>query len=723
MLNRILLLSFLVSLFATPYGFSQTDQSNIRPGENVEYCTSHKKHNELLKNPVYLNGYNIDQRQLKLAEEAYLNNPSKNRVVYKVPVVFHILHNGGIENISNEQIFDAVKILNRDFRLLNEDAKDVVYDFNASNPNAVATPADIEFEFVLATKAPNGTCFNGITRTLSRESYSGNGTTQLNTVRSRNDVYQGEWAGDQYLNIIVCGDIGGSAGYTFTPSSYIANKMENGIFMLHNYVGSIGTGTIGRDRTLTHEVGHWFNLAHVWGPNNNPGDAASCNTDDGVTDTPNTIGTTACYLNENTCGPKANVENYMDYSACSKMFTHGQKARMVAAITSSVGGRNNIWKTANLTKTGADGNLNLCKADFSVQKEKLCTGETIQFTDNSFHNVNSWNWSFPGAVNTTSTAQNPSVTYLNPGTYSVTLTVGDGKSTLTSTKTSYITVFSEALKLPFLEDFESTTSISTSPLWEVSNPQKNAAFQISSNAGHMSSKSLYLANYTQTGPNVDELISRPFDLSHVTSSANVTLSFRFSYRKKNDTDNEKLYVQISQNCGDTWVTRKTISGTNLSGTALSTNWIPKADTSWTTVHLTSISSSYWNDNFRFKIKFEGNTGNNLYIDNINIYDGAPTSELISNQNAIDENTIDNTKLILYPNPTEGELNISYNSQNGSPTLIKVYDLLGNIINSYNVNTATGSNIAIIDTYGFAQGCYIVDMQIDGNSYKKQFQVK
>ena len=48
--------------------------------------------------------------------------------------------------------------------------------------------------------------------------------------------------------------------------------------------------------------------------------------DDGVSDTPNTIGSTWCNYNETTCGSRSNIENHMEYSSCRKMFTAGQKA-------------------------------------------------------------------------------------------------------------------------------------------------------------------------------------------------------------------------------------------------------------------------------------------------------------------------------------------------------------------------------------------------------------
>ena len=243
--------------------------------------------------------------------------------MYKIPVVFHVLHNGGVENISDEQIYDCLDLLNRDYRLLNQDANNVHAEFQGM-------PADIEVEFKLATIAPNGQCFSGITHTFSPMSYQGDdGDAQVDAIIAGNNVYNGTWAGNKYLNIFVCGDIGGAAGYTYKPSTWGATSMKNGIWILHDYVGAIGTGGVGTSRALTHEVGHWLNLRHIWGD-------ATCGSDL-VSDTP--THNTANYGcpaagHKSTCTgtPIEMTMNFMDYTndVSMYMFTNGQRDRMRA---------------------------------------------------------------------------------------------------------------------------------------------------------------------------------------------------------------------------------------------------------------------------------------------------------------------------------------------------------------------------------------------------------
>lgn len=711
----------LLALSTLHLAYSQMDLGNARDGESVEYCLHHKKMNELKQNPSFLQLFQQEQTIFQAAEQQINLENSPERVIYTIPIVFHILHNGGVENITNAQILDAVEVLNRDYRLLNSDANNVHQDFNANNPNAVATPADIEIQFVLATKAPNGTCFNGITRTQSSQSFSGNGDAQLNAIINGNDVYQGTWAGNKYLNVFICGEIGGAAGYTMTPSNWIGTSMSNGIYILHEYVGRIGTGTVGRDRALTHEIGHWLNLEHTWGGTNNPG--VSCG-DDFVNDTPDTRGVTACLLNENFCGPRANVENYMDYSYCSKMYTQGQKTRMRAALTSNIGGRNNLWTAANLVSTGADGNATLCESEFYSDRTLICPGSTIQFFDNSYNNVTTWSWSFPGGNITSSTEQNPTVTYNTPGVYNVTLVAGDGNSTLTKTKTAYITVQASGIALPILEGFEPLTTLANNDFWTTYNPQNNGTFQLSSTVGLSSSKSAMIPNFTQTGTaNLDELISNSVDLSAITATTDVTLSFRFSYRKKATANAEKLYVLMTGNCGETWEIRKSIQGSSLSSIVSTSAWTPTTDADWTTVHVTNISSTYWNENFKFKFRFEGSGGNNLYLDNINLYNAGPSDTLIGSQlgNVAQIDHLNN--LNIYPNPTDNEINIEYSAINSSKTIIKIIDVLGKEVDQKTILSAAGNNLVVIGTDHLSSGIYNVNISVDGTNYIKQIIVK
>lgn len=723
MKKRQLLLAFLSSLIFSFHSIAQQkrslDPGNMREGEKIEYCIQHKKQAELMKNPAYLQAKQLDDAEFEMLLK---KGNQEKATVYKIPVVFHVLHMNGVENISDEQIMDALAILNRDYRKLNADTANV-------HPDFAGMPADIEVEFVLATKAPNGACFKGITRTYNPISYDGSdGGNQVDAIVAGNDVYQGQWPGNKYMNVFICGEIGGAAGYTYNPSGFAANQMTNGIWVLHDYVGSIGTSSVGTSRTLTHEVGHWLNLSHTWGSNNNPGTASSCSGNgDQVQDTPTCIGVSACLLNSNTCSNdnaywgfdiRDNVENYMDYSYCSKMFTQGQRTRMRTALQATNTGRANLWTTANLNAVGATGVLYLCKADFTADKTTICTGDEITLTDDSYNAVTSWSWSVTPSSGwtytngTSATSQNPSLTFTTPGLYSVQLTASDGTVTDSETKTNFIHVLNTGASLPFWEGFENYSNLTNSGVWDVVNSATNNTWALETTTGYSGAKCAKVMNFGQGTSNVDDLISPQIDLSTIPSTGTVTLSFRYAYRKVLTSDYEFLKVFISGDCGTDWIQRKTIQGNQLSSLTSSSSWKPSAQADWVTVHMTNVTATYFTDKFRVLFRFEGEGGNNIYLDDINLYSGSPSNEIVT---GITELSLI-SHLELYPNPAEDELNLSFDLPNADDLNVSIIDLSGKKIQKHLVKGKEGKNLVMMNTQELAAGVY--QLVISGSAGQK-----
>jgi PKD repeat protein len=709
-----LLLAFLSIMFFSMNSNAQQkrtlDPGNIREGEKIEYCIQHKKQAELMKNPAYLLAKELDDAEF----ESLLKKGSQEKAtVYKIPVVFHVLHMNGVENISDEQILNALAILNRDYRKLNADTATV-------HPDFAGMPADVEIEFVLATKAPNGTCFSGITRTYNVISYDGSdGGDQVDAIVAGNNVYQGQWPGNKYMNVFICGEIGGAAGYTYNPSGFAANQMKNGIWVLHDYVGSIGTSSVGTSRTLTHEVGHWLNLSHTWGSNNNPGTATSCSGNgDQVQDTPTCIGVSSCALNSNTCSNdnaywgfdiRDNVENYMDYSYCSKMFTQGQRTRMRTALQATNTGRANLWTTANLNAVGANGVLYLCKADFSADKTTICTGDEIAFSDDSYNAVTSWSWTITPSTGwtfsngTSTSSQNPSIIFDTPGFYNVQLAASDGTLTDSEVKNNFIHVFNTGASLPFWEGFESYSTLTNSPNWIVTNSSTNNTWALETTTGYSGTKCVKIMNFGQGTGNVDDLISSQIDLSTIPSTGTVTLSFRYAYRKVVSTNYEYLKVFISGDCGTDWIQRKTIQGNQLSSLTSSSSWKPNTTSEWTTVHMTNVTSAYFTDKFRVLFRFEGEGGNNIYLDDINLYSGSPSNDIV---NSVTELSLI-SHLELYPNPADDELNVSFDLPNADDLNITIIDLSGKKIQKHLIKGKEGKNLVMMNTQELAAGMYQV----------------
>jgi hypothetical protein len=249
-----------------------------------------------------------------------------------IPVVVHVVWNTAAENISDAQVQSQIDALNRDYHAANADRSNT-----PSCWNGLVTSADIQFH--LARTDANGNPSNGITRTQTAES----SFSQDDSVKSNASGGADPWPASNYLNLWVCTLAGGLLGYAQFPGGPPAT---DGVVILNTAFGTQGTATVpfNLGRTATHEVGHYFNLRHIWG------DTEDCSGNDFVDDTPN-----AQLPNYNSpafphvsCdnGPNGDMfMNYMDYvdDRVMVMFTAGQVVRMQAALD---GPRNSLLSSS-----------------------------------------------------------------------------------------------------------------------------------------------------------------------------------------------------------------------------------------------------------------------------------------------------------------------------------------------------------------------------------------
>lgn len=238
-----------------------------------------------------------------------------------IPVVVHVVHNTATQDISDAQINSQIDVLNKDYRKTNPDV--------AGTPGVFAPlAADARIEFKLADKDPSNNPTNGITRTATAVV----SFTDDNKVKSSASGGHDAWNRDKYLNIWVCHLGGGLLGYAQFPGGPAAT---DGVVITFTGFGTMGTAAapFHLGRTASHEIGHFFNLHHIWG------DVTNCTGTDLVGDTPNQGGPNfgAPAFPHVTCsnGPNGDMfMNYMDYvdDNAMVMFTAGQVTRMQAAL-------------------------------------------------------------------------------------------------------------------------------------------------------------------------------------------------------------------------------------------------------------------------------------------------------------------------------------------------------------------------------------------------------
>ncbi|MBK6753841.1 MAG: PKD domain-containing protein, partial [Flavobacteriales bacterium] len=95
-----------------------------------------------------------------------------------------------------------------------------------------------------------------------------------------------------------------------------------------------------------------------------------------------------------------------------------------------------LSNTVTMTVTGPP------LSEFVGSPLRICAGSSVTFTDQSLLSPTSWSWTFTGGTPSTSTSQNPVITYAAAGTYNVTLVASNVNGAgSTMTKTGYITVY------------------------------------------------------------------------------------------------------------------------------------------------------------------------------------------------------------------------------------------------------------------------------------------
>jgi pregnancy-associated plasma protein-A len=243
------------------------------------------------------------------------------RKLITIPTVVHVVHKREPENITRAQIRSQINALNRDYRATNPDKSKVPAVWQGLVGNA-------KIKFELATKDPRGRKTDGVTRTKTTRSSFG----ADDSVKSESSGGANPWPSKRYLNIWVCNLSDGLLGYAQFPGG---PPRTDGVVILYGAFGTQGdvTAPFNLGRTVTHEVGHWLNLRHIWG------DTMDCSSGDRVPDTPNAAGPNygKPSFPHITCnnGPNGDMfMNYMDYvdDAAMFMFTDGQITRMNAAL-------------------------------------------------------------------------------------------------------------------------------------------------------------------------------------------------------------------------------------------------------------------------------------------------------------------------------------------------------------------------------------------------------
>lgn len=301
--------------------------------------------------------------------EKFKLNRSESGGIITIPVVVHVVHNGvnvGVApNIDDLQVQSQIEVLNNDYRK----------KLGTPGHNTNLVGVDTEIQFALAKVDPNGNPTNGIDRVY----YNHDKWTEdeIEEILKPQTI----WNTAEYLNMWTV-DFANSTllGYAQFPDASGLPGLDtsgglgstDGVISNYAYFGSrliypngVYNGVkYDKGRTMTHEIGHWLGLRHIWGD-------STCG-DDYCVDTPRAHGSNydcPIVVNCDNTGSEM-VENYMDYTddSCMNIFTQNQKDRMYVIM-------NNANRRKSLKNSTKEQAITLFTNDAEVKIERVFVGQ------------------------------------------------------------------------------------------------------------------------------------------------------------------------------------------------------------------------------------------------------------------------------------------------------------------------------------------------------------
>lgn len=714
-MKKQLLTAFALSMMSIST-FAQLDKSKMIPCATFDVMEQSFKADPSLKQK-----YEASQAQFELDYQQAITDHSNKKMaatVYTVPVVFHIM---GPQVVSDQVFIDFMANVNKDFARLGSDTGSI-------SPAFKSLYKDVEIRFALAQKDPTGKCTNGIIRHNNESIY----WSQTSPAYNYSGVGTNRWPTNQYLNVYIVDCISGPSspcpptgsyigGYTYLPGSAPSTSADAIVYLK----GLLGQSDPRDSRTLSHEIGHWLNLLHIWGSTNQPG--VSCGNDN-VGDTPLTEGhfsTCPASVGGNACDASNNdnVENIMDYASCPKMFTQGQITRMRTAITSATAGRSNLWTNTNYLATGITGGYTCTPvADFNANKVINCAGNSFTYTSLSQVGTSGGiNWTFQGGTPATSTSTSQVVSYATPGTYSVSLTATNSVGSNTMNKVSYVSVVNgtTGILAPAQFDFEGATLPSSLTVTN-SNAGSVTWIQNATKGANSTTKSIYInnASVTSTPGHLDVFETQIYNFANTTS---VTISYYYAYAKRLATQADTFKIQYSLDCGGTWSNVLGVPSTAAmaaaSGGTTTTAFVP-TNAQWVQKSIIPSLLTTLNNKpsvkFRFYFRSDATVGrsNNIYIDQINI-----TGNVVTDITELEKSM----ELAIYPNPTESSSILDFNINTNEKATISLVDLMGRVLETHMVIPDNNGHInhTVNANGNLASGVYIVNIDVNNQRVSKK----
>jgi PKD repeat protein len=736
---RTLLIAFFAGLLAFPAAAQDGSQPELP-------CpTGLNANQELANNPRMRQRYEAQQDLLEAMRRQRPNASHKTQAhhqpyggggnaQYVIPVVVHVIHDGGPAKISKKQVRSQFEILNNAYR--NRPETNMYSDFGTDN----------SIEFQLATKDPNGNPTDGIVYHFD--------TNQVDHARASEDSMKSayHWDQTQYCNVWLVSNL--TAGQGVSIGGYAAfpwYDLDRSGVVLENEAWGYQAGTAqgtNRYNTAAHELGHWLSLFHPF-QGNCSGAGTSCNVQgDHTCDLPQISRTyfqqngpsflsRSMSTRYNTCDDGTNNQpdkldyerSYMDYSdnSIQSVLSPDQKQRMVSALNNaSYDGLNQLWSASNLQATGV-GPHKAPKAFLVAQTHTTLKHQYVQFNHYSEGQPDQFTWKFQGGSPATSTQEFPKVRYDSAGTYDVTLIVENASGVQdTMKRTDYIRVVDSVYSLPFSETF-TTPGPNFPDNWLVRNKDDYGQAMSSewkktfaSSADQNSGAALIENGYHAAIHEEDALILPPMDCA---GYDNVGLRFSRAYvpyafessGQSNTVVTDTLSVYASRDGGATWERVYHKGGQELASKNTTTTEILTNPSTGDFMPDSVNLNQFGGDSIRIKFVSKNGWGNHIYVDEIRV--DSSNYEVDSVTRRAEPPQL--ADFALYPNPAQGRANIDLTLRQAASVQVRVLDMQGRQVLRESYGQRTGRQRLQLDLSEQADGLYMIQLQAGQRTYTRK----
>ncbi|MES2592174.1 MAG: T9SS type A sorting domain-containing protein [Bacteroidota bacterium] len=319
------------------------------------------------------------------------------------------------------------------------------------------------------------------------------------------------------------------------------------------------------------------------------------------------------------------------------------------------------------------------------------------------------NWTGSLATYESTTVTGVKVGSLTPGTHAISAVISSPNGIADPTVANNSTTASFLIYPPVGGAFISETfeSAGIPNDWAIV-AGGNTTWEEDLTVGYSSTASAKLPFYNIGSGQVDYLVLAPMSFA---GGSVATLSFKVAYAQYSSSNTDRLQVEVSTNCGTSWVSKFNKSGATLKTVPPVGNaeYVPAGPADW---RQESVNLNTYAGQTNVLVRFKGTSdyGNDLFIDDVNFSSFGV---------GIEENELNNNVLV-YPNPIANNATVAFNLAETNTVSISMVNALGQAVMTENLGKMNaGDQTYSFSTSSLNNGLYFMNIKVGNNTIIKK----